>query len=143
MPDASWWEQVADLTGELMRLAISGVAAGQREVAIAVCGFVQALYKGFSQLPNTVDIRGMPKKMDLMLQSLIKIENSKDFKFWTNLARGNKLISVDVGADLINVFIFLLFEHLFNTFNNIACCYGYSVLCSTCERLGISRGHDC
>lgn len=67
---------VADLTGELMRLAISGVAAGQREAAIAVCGFVQALYKGFSQLPNTVDIRGMPKKMDLMLQSLIKIENT-------------------------------------------------------------------
>ncbi len=93
-----------------MRLAISGVAAGQREVAIAVCGFVQALYKEFSQLPNTVDIRGMPKKMDLMLRSLIKIENSKDFKFWTNLARGNKLNNVDVGADLINVFIFLLFD---------------------------------
>lgn len=38
-----------------MWLVTSGVAIGQCEVAIAICGFVCTLYKGFSQLPNTLD----------------------------------------------------------------------------------------
>jgi hypothetical protein len=53
--DTSWWEQVANLIGELMWLATSGVGVGQLEAMIIICGFVYAFYKGFNQLPNTLD----------------------------------------------------------------------------------------
>eukprot|EP00850_Spirogloea_muscicola_P006307 SM000030S11316 [mRNA] locus=s30:152588:154325:+ [translate_table: standard] len=73
---------VADLTGELMRLAIgsvagagSGGAAGNK--AAASCSFVRAVHSGFSQLPKAGELaRELPRKLDVMLQSLGKIENA-------------------------------------------------------------------
>ncbi|KAJ7551832.1 hypothetical protein O6H91_06G031000 [Diphasiastrum complanatum] len=68
---------VGDLMGELMRLAISGVANGQRGVSQFVCSFVQALYEGFSLLFYNVDYgKDMNKKMETMLQNLVKIETT-------------------------------------------------------------------
>eukprot|EP00271_Cylindrocystis_brebissonii_P017804 TRINITY_DN4775_c0_g1_i1.p1 TRINITY_DN4775_c0_g1~~TRINITY_DN4775_c0_g1_i1.p1 ORF type:complete len:250 (-),score=56.88 TRINITY_DN4775_c0_g1_i1:565-1314(-) len=66
---------VLDLTGELMRLAIGGVASGQRQVAGEVRLFLQELYACFCTLPRSTDIsRDMGKKLEVMLQSLVKVE---------------------------------------------------------------------
>ncbi|CAM6129276.1 unnamed protein product [Calypogeia fissa] len=68
---------VADLTGELMRLAVSGIAAGQRQAAISVCNIMGGLYQGFCLLPPLQEnIRDSRLKMDTMLQSLIKVETA-------------------------------------------------------------------
>eukprot|EP00850_Spirogloea_muscicola_P012011 SM000076S21832 [mRNA] locus=s76:443678:445384:- [translate_table: standard] len=73
---------VADLTGELMRLAIGSVAgagsvgsAGNE--AAASCNFVRAVHSGFNQLPKAGELaRELPRKLDVMLQSLGKIESA-------------------------------------------------------------------
>lgn len=68
---------IGDLTGELMRLAISQVADGEVEVANTICNFVRDLYKDLSLVtPITDDSYEMNKKMETMLQSLVKIENA-------------------------------------------------------------------
>ncbi|XP_057869290.2 uncharacterized protein LOC131076229 isoform X1 [Cryptomeria japonica] len=67
---------IGDLTGELMRLAISQVAAGEVETAKRICNFVRDLYKELSLVaPIMDDNNDMNKKMEIMLQSLVKIEN--------------------------------------------------------------------
>ncbi|KAG6546636.1 hypothetical protein Mapa_011825 [Marchantia paleacea] len=68
---------VGDLTGELMRLAVSGIAAGQRQAAISVCNLIRGLYEGFSMLPALQEnLRDWKTKSDTMLQSLIKVETA-------------------------------------------------------------------
>eukprot|EP00249_Psilotum_nudum_P006184 c19516_g1_i1 orf=416-1258(-) len=68
---------VGDLTGELMRLAISQAADGETEMAKDICSFVRSLYVNLSLLAHDEDDTWeMSKKMDTMLQSLIKIENT-------------------------------------------------------------------
>lgn len=68
---------IGDLTGELMRLAISRVADGEVEVANTICNFVRDLYKDLSLVaPIMDDNYEMNKKMETMLQSLVKIENA-------------------------------------------------------------------
>lgn len=58
-----------------MRLAVSGIAAGERQAAISVCNLIRGLYEGFSMLPALQDnIRDWKTKSDVMLQSLIKVE---------------------------------------------------------------------
>eukprot|EP01018_Ginkgo_biloba_P037811 Gb_34865 [translate_table: standard] len=78
---------VGDLTGELMRLAISHVADGEVEVAKTICNFVRDLYKELSLVaPDMDDNSEMNKKMDTMLQSLVKIENVMDSPLLDNQA---------------------------------------------------------
>ncbi|XP_074274779.1 uncharacterized protein LOC141598864 isoform X2 [Silene latifolia] len=68
---------VADLTGELMRLAISRISDGEVEFAEKICGFVRDLHRQLTLLvPSMDDSSDMKQKMDTMLQSVVKIENA-------------------------------------------------------------------
>ncbi|CAL9111381.1 unnamed protein product [Musa textilis] len=68
---------LADLTGELMRLAIGRISDGEVEYAEKICRFVRDIYRELTLLvPLMDDNFEMKKKMDTMLQSLVKIENA-------------------------------------------------------------------
>ncbi|CAA6654431.1 unnamed protein product [Spirodela intermedia] len=68
---------VADLTGELMRLAIGRISEGELEYAEKICGFVRNTYRELSLLvPEIDDNSEMKKKMEIMFQSMTKIENA-------------------------------------------------------------------
>ncbi|KAL9246316.1 hypothetical protein vseg_019865 [Gypsophila vaccaria] len=68
---------LADLTGELMRLAISRISDGEVEFAEKICGFVRDLHRHLTLLvPHMDDSYDMKQKMDTMLQSVMKIENA-------------------------------------------------------------------
>jgi predicted translin family RNA/ssDNA-binding protein len=63
---------LCDLTGELMRFAISTVSKGDRQSAFTVCAFVREVHAGFLRLH--VGHRDMQQKLETMLACLIKIE---------------------------------------------------------------------
>ncbi|XP_027347008.1 translin-associated protein X isoform X2 [Abrus precatorius] len=66
---------VADLTGELMRLAIGRISDGELEFAEKICRFVRDIYRELTLVvPNMDDSSDMKTKMDIMLQSVMKIE---------------------------------------------------------------------
>lgn len=68
---------VCDLTGELMRLAISHVTEGDTDAAKEICNFVRSLYVSLGLISQEVDDGwDMKQKMEVMLQSLMKIENT-------------------------------------------------------------------
>ncbi|XP_057543124.1 uncharacterized protein LOC130821392 isoform X2 [Amaranthus tricolor] len=68
---------LADLTGELMRLAISRISDGELEFADKICRFVRDLHRELTLLvPGMDDNHDMKTKMDVMLQSVMKIENA-------------------------------------------------------------------
>ncbi|XP_058079069.1 uncharacterized protein LOC131227312 isoform X2 [Magnolia sinica] len=68
---------VGDLTGELMRLAIGRISDGEREYAEMICSFVRNIYRELTLLaPIMDDSSEMKKKMETMLQSVVKIENA-------------------------------------------------------------------
>ncbi|KAF3341416.1 translin-associated protein X isoform X1 [Carex littledalei] len=68
---------VADVTGELMRLAIGRISDGEIEYAQKICQFVRDLYRELIVIvPLMDDNAEMKKKMEVMLQSAIKIENA-------------------------------------------------------------------
>ncbi|CAO2828350.1 unnamed protein product [Amaranthus hypochondriacus] len=68
---------LADLTGELMRLAISRISDGELEFADEICRFVRDLHRELTVLvPAMDDNHDMKTKMDIMLQSVMKIENA-------------------------------------------------------------------
>ncbi|KAJ0978982.1 hypothetical protein J5N97_014456 [Dioscorea zingiberensis] len=68
---------IADLTGELMRLAISRISDGEVDYARKICGFVRDIYRELTLLvPIMEDNTEMKKKMETMLQSVLKIENA-------------------------------------------------------------------
>ncbi|XP_078438527.1 translin family protein isoform X2 [Wolffia australiana] len=68
---------IADLTGELMRLAIGRVSEGELEYAEKICRFVRDIYRELSLLvPKMDDNAEMKKKMEVMFQSMVKIENA-------------------------------------------------------------------
>ncbi|KAK9676061.1 hypothetical protein RND81_11G051200 [Saponaria officinalis] len=68
---------LADLTGELMRLAISRISDGEVEFAEKICGFVRDIHLHLMLLvPHMDDSHDMKQKMDTMLQSVMKIENA-------------------------------------------------------------------
>ncbi|KAJ3330076.1 hypothetical protein HDU76_006470 [Blyttiomyces sp. JEL0837] len=63
---------LADLTGELMRLAINTVARGQHQSAAKICSFMR-------KLASDYDILNYPparKKMSAMKSSLVKVETA-------------------------------------------------------------------
>ncbi|KAG2702553.1 hypothetical protein I3843_06G088800 [Carya illinoinensis] len=68
---------LADLTGELMRLAIGRISEGELEFAEKICRFARDIYRELTLLvPHMDDSSDMKTKMDTMLQSVIKIENA-------------------------------------------------------------------
>ncbi|GJU60606.1 translin-associated protein X [Tanacetum coccineum] len=67
---------LADLTGELMRLAIGRISDGELEYAQKICRFVREIYRELTLVaPKIDDSSDMNSKMDVMLQSVMKIEN--------------------------------------------------------------------
>ena len=72
--------QVADLTGELMRLAIGRISDGEIDFAQKICQFVRDIYRELTLVvPSMDDSHYMKMKMDTMLQSVMKIENGMCF----------------------------------------------------------------
>ncbi|GAB2280161.1 hypothetical protein Dimus_014798 [Dionaea muscipula] len=68
---------LADLTGELMRLAIGRISDGELEFAKKICSFVRDIHRELTLLvPDMDDSHDMKTKMDTMLQSVLKIENA-------------------------------------------------------------------
>lgn len=68
---------LADVTGELMRLAIGRISDGELEYAKTICRFVRDIYRELTLLaPDMDDNSEMKKKMETMLQSVVKIENA-------------------------------------------------------------------
>ncbi|CAK9159163.1 unnamed protein product [Ilex paraguariensis] len=68
---------LADLTGELMRLAIGRISDGELEFAETICRFVRDIHRELILLaPKMDDSADMKAKMDTMLQSVMKIENA-------------------------------------------------------------------
>ncbi|KAK3163502.1 hypothetical protein QOZ80_1AG0004530 [Eleusine coracana subsp. coracana] len=68
---------VADLSGELMRLAIGRISDGEVECAKNICSFVRDIYRELTLVvPLMDDNSEMKKKMEVMLQSVVKIENA-------------------------------------------------------------------
>ncbi|XP_056159849.1 uncharacterized protein LOC115672910 isoform X2 [Syzygium oleosum] len=70
---------LADLTGELMRLAIGRISDGELEYAKEICTFVREIHRELTLLvPHMDEPLDMKTKMETMLQSVIKIENGRD-----------------------------------------------------------------
>ncbi|KAK8526082.1 hypothetical protein V6N12_020563 [Hibiscus sabdariffa] len=68
---------LADLTGELMRLAIGRISDGEVEFSERICQFVRDIYRELTLVvPLMDDSYDMKTKMDTMLQSVVKIENA-------------------------------------------------------------------
>ena len=72
--------QLADLTGELMRLAIGRISDGELEFAEKICRFARDIYRELTLVvPHMDDSSDMKTKMEIMLQSVMKIENGNVF----------------------------------------------------------------
>lgn len=68
---------LADLTGELMRLAIGRISDGELEFAEKICRFSRDIYRELTLVVPLMDNNSdMKTKMDTMLQSVLKIENA-------------------------------------------------------------------
>lgn len=68
---------LADLTGELMRLAIGRISDGELEFAGKICTFVREIHRELTLLvPHMDEPHDMKTKMETMLQSVMKIENA-------------------------------------------------------------------
>ncbi|CAH8383392.1 unnamed protein product [Eruca vesicaria subsp. sativa] len=68
---------LADLTGELMRMAIGRISDGEVEFAQRICQFVRQIHRELLLVvPKMDDSYDMKSKMEVMLQSVIKIENA-------------------------------------------------------------------
>ena len=63
---------IADLTGELMRLAINSVGSGHIEAAKQSCQFLQTIYNEF--MPFTHTHKELGRKISTVKQSLNKVE---------------------------------------------------------------------
>ncbi|KAH9707843.1 translin-associated protein x [Citrus sinensis] len=68
---------LADLTGELMRLAIGRISDGELDFAEKICRFSRDIYRELTLVVPLMDNNSdMKTKMDTMLQSVLKIENA-------------------------------------------------------------------
>lgn len=65
---------IADLTGELMRLAINSVGSGDFDIIEEICIVLRQTYLEFSMFTHTP--RDMSRKIKTMKQSLSKVENA-------------------------------------------------------------------
>lgn len=65
---------VADLTGELMRLAINSVANGDLAKPRELCALMRTIYDSFISFGNAS--RDISQKARVLKQSLLKVENA-------------------------------------------------------------------
>lgn len=65
---------VADLTGELMRLAIKSISDGDIDTSFKICNFLRVIYNSFLSFGNLC--RETTSKMYTMKQSLEKVETA-------------------------------------------------------------------
>jgi len=66
---------IADLTGELMRLAINSIGNGNHEQALEVCQFLRSL-KGEYNIITVTHKSQLGRKMEVMRSSLLKVEDA-------------------------------------------------------------------
>lgn len=71
-----------------MRLAIGRISDGELEFAEKICKFVRDIYRELTLVaPLMDDNSDMKTKMDVMLQSVMKIENGNALVFKLQFAR--------------------------------------------------------
>uniref|UniRef100_M1AGK3 Translin associated factor X n=1 Tax=Solanum tuberosum TaxID=4113 RepID=M1AGK3_SOLTU len=59
---------LADLTGELMRLAIGRISEGELNLAENICSFVRVIYRNFTFIaPEMDDNSNTKQKLEIML----------------------------------------------------------------------------
>lgn len=66
---------IADMTGEAMRLAVNCATKGDLETPKRVMLLLQRLHASFSCLPESHELKDLPNKLEVMRQSLQKVEN--------------------------------------------------------------------
>ncbi|XP_069117603.1 translin-associated protein X-like isoform X2 [Argopecten irradians] len=74
VPPIEYMLGVADLTGELMRLAINSVGAGNLDIPFEVCKFLRKMQSGFQSFSYVS--REVKKKLHTLNQSLQKVETA-------------------------------------------------------------------
>ncbi|XP_013420190.1 translin-associated protein X isoform X2 [Lingula anatina] len=65
---------IADLTGELMRMAINSVGTGDLELPFTLCSFMRVIHDAFLSFGNVA--RELPRKLAVLKQSLQKVESA-------------------------------------------------------------------
>lgn len=66
---------IADMTGELMRLAINYIGAGNIVAPVEICQFLNSIHNGFLVVSGCgLGSRDFGNKMKAMKQSLAKVE---------------------------------------------------------------------
>jgi hypothetical protein len=94
--------QLADLTGELMRLAIGRISDGELEFAEKICSFARDIYMELTLVvPHMDDSSDMKTKMDTMLQSVMKIENGNVLVFKFLFSRLNFFFLSKIDTSII------------------------------------------
>ncbi|XP_021348105.1 translin-associated protein X-like [Mizuhopecten yessoensis] len=74
VPPIEYMLGVADLTGELMRLAINSVGAGNLDIPFEVCDFLRKMQSGFQSFSYVS--RDVKRKLQTLNQSLRKVETA-------------------------------------------------------------------
>ncbi|KAI9591205.1 Translin [Syncephalis fuscata] len=68
---------LADFTGELMRMAINAIAAGERTIALKACNFLRPIVLGFDALMlDRHSVHSLKQKMETMHTSMDKVERA-------------------------------------------------------------------
>lgn len=94
VPPVEYILGIADLTGELMRLAINCVGKGRLDTPVNVCKLLRSIHNAFITFGNSA--KGMSKKIEVMTASLKKVENT----CYTIHVRGSE-ISENMLASLV------------------------------------------
>ena len=74
VPPMEYMLGVADLTGELMRMAIISVSKGDLDQPYKICAFMRIIYEAFVSYGNVS--RELPRKLSTLKQSLQKVETA-------------------------------------------------------------------
>ena len=74
VPPIEYMLGVADLTGELMRMAINSVGSGELDTPVEVCQFMRLIHDAFVMFGKLH--REIPRKLHTLTQSLKKVENA-------------------------------------------------------------------
>lgn len=99
VPPTEYMLGVSDLTGELMRLAINSVGAGNLGIPFEICKFLRKMESSFESL--SFISREMRRKMQTLKQSLRKVETA----CYTLQVRGSEIpkhMLVDVFSNTTN-----------------------------------------
>ncbi len=95
VPPSDYMLGVADLTGEMMRLAITSVGKGDLELPFQLCQFLRQVLDAFVSFSNTC--RELSRKLWTLKQSVQKVENA----CYTLQVRGSE-IPKHMLADIFN-----------------------------------------